>query len=358
MPSLGSMNELAEGVMRLKGGFLLISGLSDDLAQACRGLRVLSAGKLRISLALIAGASLITPAPVRGDVVPDQNKSLGTLVEKVDSLVQVKGGSVRGKNRFHRFQEFDTRDQPQGSRVVFRNEETPNVFMGVLSRTFIDKPVLLNEPGNLYLLSPMGITLGRGVSFTNIDSLTLSTAAKIQLGSSFFDYDSIVDLASADFEIQPSSLPESILSRHLLEGDQGALGMFESAAAGAGSATIELDPGVTFTVDQSLLVVANNAPIQINSANIGASGREEGQGLFVVGRDLSVDNSSLHSNKKIVLREPTPVGTVENPVDLSTSDFLGSPVVSSNCATAGGAVGCNALDEPQFNRGDTLSNLL
>ena len=281
------------------------------LSKACVTSLALSFWKSMLAAGLLTAPS----CPAFADIITTGGENgLGTRLER-NAIIQVKDGTIRGRNRFHRFNKFDTRDERINA-VEFVNTGTPNVFMGVLNRAFINKPISLTETGNLYVLSPRGITVGPGSSFLNVNTLMLSTAAKFQLGNSLFDFDSITDLRGDDFSLEPATQPlgpSGILSENLANGDTD-LGIFESQETFGVSAVIEIQEGVNLSVDQSLLIAANHSPVKISNSQIKAESSAPNHGLVILGADISVDElSKLDSNNQVVLLSdfnsplPTPV---------------------------------------------------
>ena len=95
---------------------------------------------------------------------------------------RVEGGIGAGPNGFYRFRQFDTRQGVDG--VTIDNRGRTNVVVGVTAPqgTFLNKPLALSEAANLFWLSPGGIWLGRGASFSPVNTLLLSTATSLNLG--------------------------------------------------------------------------------------------------------------------------------------------------------------------------------
>ena len=95
---------------------------------------------------------------------------------------RVDGGIGAGPNGFYRFRQFDTRQGVSG--VTIDNRGRTNVVVGVThpQGTFLNKPLALSEAANLFWLSPGGIWLGRGASFSPVNTLMLSTATSLNLG--------------------------------------------------------------------------------------------------------------------------------------------------------------------------------
>jgi CHAT domain-containing protein len=95
---------------------------------------------------------------------------------------RVDGGIGAGPNGFYRFRQFDTRQGVDG--VSIDNRGRTNVVVGVThpQGTFLNKPLVLSEAAHLFWVSPGGIWLGRGASFSPVNTLLLSTATSLNLG--------------------------------------------------------------------------------------------------------------------------------------------------------------------------------
>ncbi|MEB3200136.1 MAG: filamentous hemagglutinin, partial [Synechococcaceae cyanobacterium] len=118
---------------------------------------------------------------------------LGTLLNGIlggscrDGHCAVSGGTPAGGNLYHRFDRFDTRGGITG--VSIENGSHRLVVVGVLDPlgSFLDKNIRLDSPARLLFLSPGGIGLGSGVSFTNVPQLTLSSATSAAIGAGRFE---------------------------------------------------------------------------------------------------------------------------------------------------------------------------
>ncbi len=99
----------------------------------------------------------------------------------------VSGGDKSGANIFHRFNSFDTRGSINS--VLFKNENYKNVIVGVSSSrgSFINKPISLSEKGNLFWISPGGISFDSGADFINTSQLHLSTSNTLDFSNGVFD---------------------------------------------------------------------------------------------------------------------------------------------------------------------------
>jgi len=143
--------------------------------------------------ALGAGCCLLLPGvAIAGEIrAAGGPLSLGTRINGADSCsagaCTVTGGTAAGRNLFHRFSLFDTRGAINS--VSIQNKGYRSVMVGVTDPlgSFIDKPVSLSRPGQLYWLSPGGIQLSGAGTFLNVQQLTLSTATGLRVGDGLFN---------------------------------------------------------------------------------------------------------------------------------------------------------------------------
>jgi endonuclease YncB( thermonuclease family) len=102
-------------------------------------------------------------------------------------LCRVQGGTTAGDTLFLRFAQFDARGAIQGVNLDTRGQR--HVVMGVSAPngTFLDRPLRLDQPTNLVLLSPGGLWLGPGARVVQATNLVFSTSSHLRLGSSLVD---------------------------------------------------------------------------------------------------------------------------------------------------------------------------
>ena len=102
-------------------------------------------------------------------------------------LCRVQGGTTAGDTLFFRFAQFDARGAIQGVNLDTRGQR--HVVMGVSAPTgtFLDRPLRLDQPTNLVLLSPGGLWLGPGARVVQATNLVFSTSSHLRLGSSLVD---------------------------------------------------------------------------------------------------------------------------------------------------------------------------
>ena len=319
-----------------------------------RGLGCAFNGRCAVAAGLLA--SLVQP--VLGQVVAEAGIAAGqeTVVTANGTLREVSGGGmpVTGSNIFYRLQQFNT-TVGGISGVKFLNPAgRTEVVVGVSNPTVISVPVELQTRGNFYLLSPLGLQILPGAGFVGVNTLMLTTSRKLSMVGGEFDA-----MATTDFSAlsgAPGATPAALLADGLKEANAAGAGYF-TASDGAQKG-IEIAAGVTLSVDRSILLASNFRLISIQGAVLAAAGAAAGDGLFVVGQAIAIDQSTLKSNAQVVLREPLPAGdhaTLPQPTP-PAGGMLASPKISSNCSTVGGVVSCASAPLNQ-NRPDTLSSL-
>ncbi|MEA5424341.1 YDG domain-containing protein, partial [Synechococcus sp. CCY9202] len=156
-----------------------------------------------------------------------------------------------------------------------------NVMVGVINSlgSFIDKPVSLSSKGNLFWLSPGGITISGSGGFQNVQHLNLSTATALRIGSGLFDV------------LGTTPAQAALLSGEPLRGRSGLVTDSASLAALGLSSNGDLSlAGGTLTVDQSLLMDAQGGNVILQAARLLVSGGE----IEVAGRDVSISSSELN----------------------------------------------------------------
>lgn len=240
------------------------------------------------ALGSVFGTALFLPgAPAaRADVTPATgSRALGTLVNQAcgssSCALTITGGTAAGSNLFHRFQAFDTRSNGGGlpiSGAAFLNSGFSNVIVGVLSPTTISVPLSLQSPASLFWLSPAGITVIGGGSFSNVTNLTLSTATGLRF-SSGEPFDAIQSTAAQAATLSGAPVP----GRAGLVTNPASLALITPGTNGS----IELQGGL-LSVDQNLLLDAQGGNVLLNGAQLIA-----GERLQIQGDALSLEQSAL-----------------------------------------------------------------
>jgi filamentous hemagglutinin family protein len=99
----------------------------------------------------------------------------------------ISGGSRSGQNLLQRFNSFDTRNGI--TKVKLDTQGIKNIVVGVTSGsgTFLNKPLTLSTPANLFWLSPGGIWVGNGAMVSNVNNMLLTTAVGMKIGGNNFN---------------------------------------------------------------------------------------------------------------------------------------------------------------------------
>ena len=230
-----------------------------------------------LSLPALAGEIRATPGP----------EGLGTLVNGSPSeacgsgFCGISGGTRAGLNLFHRLDRF----QADGaiSEVSVFTGGARSVILGVIDRggTLLDTRLFLSGSADLFVLSPGGLTVGRGASFHNVGALNLSTATGLRLGGP--SPGQLFDVLRTD-QATASGLSGTPVP--------GSAGLVTDPATLAGlrlavNGDLELQEGL-LTVDSSLLLDSQGGHLLLNGARIEAPGGS----VDLAGAQVTVDATS------------------------------------------------------------------
>ncbi len=197
-------------------------------------------------------------------------------------VCRIGGGTNAGKNKFHRFKNFDTRGAIK--RVEFDTGGQRNLVVGVTSAkgSWIDKAMAFSSKANLYFLSPGGIHLGKGAGFINVPKLSLSTADQLHFSDGVFDVFRSKPNKLRDFSTNP--LPGVFgMRRSELE---------EPVVLKAGQLPgIHLD-GINISLDEELLVDAPGGRVDVSGSRLDVGTEEVGGRIALTGEAINVDGES------------------------------------------------------------------
>ena len=228
---------------------------------------------------------------------------------------RVDGGIGAGPNGFYRFRRFDTRQGVEG--VTIDNRGRTNVVVGVTHAqgTFLNKPLALSEAANLFWVSPGGIWLGRGASFSPVNTLLLSTATSLNLGQGKgFD----VLRTTAEETAGLNGVPDLSQPAQVSMATLNDLGL-----AAPGPVVLA---GGRLQVDRSLLI---QAPLSALQAVTGAgSSLQAGEEVTLQAQrldlsDLQLSTGSPGQRGLVTLRTLTPAGEREGGIALANSTLQG-----------------------------------
>jgi filamentous hemagglutinin family protein len=160
-------------------------------------------------------------------------------------ICAISGGRRSGPNLLQSLNTFDTRNGI--SKVKIETKGLKNIIVGITSGsgTFLNKPLVLSSPANLFWLSPGGIWVGSGAMVSNVKSLLLTTSIGLKIGCNTFNV----------FNIKPNDINNLNQSPDLNFADltNPETNFIRLGLLGNGSIQFE---GGQITVDRHLLVNA------------------------------------------------------------------------------------------------------
>jgi filamentous hemagglutinin family protein len=121
-------------------------------------------------------SSCLIPFSVKAQVTPDNTLPDKSVVIPQGEKIQIEGGTTRGNNLFHSFQEFSV---PNGREVNFNNADTiENILTRVTggNESLINGGIGANGSANVFLINPAGIIFGEN-SFLNVGGSFIGSTA-------------------------------------------------------------------------------------------------------------------------------------------------------------------------------------
>ena len=207
----------------------------------------------------------------------------------------ISGGTNAGSNKFHRFTLFDANSPISG--VTIETDSQSNIILGIASSSNgfnLSVPLSLDSSANLFIVSPDGISLSTGASFSNVVDLTLTNLSTLPLASGQFSVNSSAS------EVQLLSAPP-------------ALSLSTSSLSTTASGSPITIGAVTLSVDGSLYVHAHS-DLTLSNTTLNSSSTLD------AGGNLTVSGSTLDNNLSLSLY-------TEGNLDIYNSTIDGNSVV-------------------------------
>lgn len=160
--------------------------------------------KLRRWLYCLAVALALDAKPTGAQIVPDRTLPVNSRVNFPGNRAIIDGGTIKGRNLFHSFQEFSI---PTGSGASFNNStDIKNIFTRITGSNISEINGEIGAKGrvNLFFLNPNGILFGKNARLNLGGNFLAATANSITFA------DNITFTSKSDRPVLSDRLPDSL----------------------------------------------------------------------------------------------------------------------------------------------------
>ena len=148
------------------------------------------------------------------------------------------------------------------------------------SGTYLNKPLWLSAPANLFLLSPGGIWIGPGAKISNAQTLLLTTSLGMKLGRSYFN---VLSTSKSDINSLNQGPNLNFSELGTPDGNPYSLGLM-------GSGSIVLEGGL-ISVDRNLLLNATGGNLRTVSGS--QTQLHAGNSIWLTGHQVDLNDVSI-----------------------------------------------------------------